>query len=92
MKINPAGIQFYQQVNKQENQSVQQNSIAGKTHKIDKQITITPHNKSSISKLAVKAGAGNYADFLTPQEKSALDILFSRFKDSERFGPGYKKD
>jgi hypothetical protein len=41
------------------------------------------------SKVAVKVNKGSFADFLTPQERTALELLFSRFSDRSRFGLGY---
>lgn len=92
MTINTVGIQSYRQVSQQENPLASPTTKGEKPQIAEKRVIISPQNEAAGSKLAVKADVRNYADFLTPEEKSALDILFSRFKDKNRFGPGYQKD
>ncbi len=84
MKVNPIGIQSYQQLNRRDNAAIQkENSNARST---DSTVVIEPQVESSTSKLAVKAPDSSYAEYLTADEKRALDLLFSRFKDTGRFG------
>ena len=88
MKINPIGIQSYQQVNHQNNSG---RTVAPEQDvpRPEKPVTITPQPESAGSKLAIKTPGGNYAEFLTEEEKQALELLFTRFRDSSRFGAGY---
>jgi len=88
MQVNPVGVQTYQQFNRQENIPERAD---GSTTAPDqsKKVAITPQEEVSESRLAVKVPRGSYADNLTEPETRALDLLFSRFNDSGRFGPGY---
>ncbi len=84
MKVNQIGIQSYQQLNRRDNAAIQkENSSARGT---DSTLVIEPQVESSTSKLAIKAPDNSYAEYLTADEKRALDLLFSRFKDTGRFG------
>ena len=94
MKVNPIGIQSYQQLNRNEKPSGQANGAQtqiqdGIVKSDQNQLTIKPAAEES-SRIAVKAARGSYADLLSPQEKQALDLLFSRYRDNSRFGPAYK--
>ncbi len=89
MQVNPIGIQSYQQVTQRENSPASQAEGKDKSQKSPSKVTITPHDELAGSKMAVKAPRGTYADALTDVEKKALDLLFSRFRGSGRFGPGY---
>lgn len=81
MKINSIGIQSYQQIPKRDEavtpNPAQQEQAAS--------VTISPKSAVEKSPLALKAKAGNYADSLTTEERRALELLFSRFKDPSRF-------
>ncbi|MEW6049870.1 MAG: hypothetical protein AB1644_02255 [Candidatus Zixiibacteriota bacterium] len=89
MNINQVGIQSYQQVNRRDNQlPVTQDPAARPTN--DATVVIEPQEGTSGSKLAVTAPKGSYADFLSVDEQKALELLFARFKDNQRFGTGYK--
>ncbi|MBD3332004.1 hypothetical protein GF356_04065, partial [candidate division GN15 bacterium] len=90
MKINPVGIQAYQQLNRQQRPDAQQVNQQDQSA-VNQQVTIAPQTEQEESQLAVKAATGSYADHLSSEERAALDLLFERFKDSERFGPGYSK-
>lgn len=91
MKINPVGIQSYQQVDHRERPA---GSAAGSEVKPnqDKTVSIVPQSETAGSSLAVKAPRGSYTEFLTPEEKQAMDLLFSKYRNSERFGNGYQRD
>ena len=91
MKVNPIGIQTYQQLNRKDNQT-NLPVAEQQTKAVDKQLSISPQEKISQSKLAVKANSGDYSQYLTPEERNALDILFARYKETGRFGPTYQKD
>jgi hypothetical protein len=52
-------------------------------------VAIPPQSETQSSRLAVKVEGGSYTDFLSPEEKNALDLLFSRFSDRARFGQKY---
>ncbi len=90
MKINPLGIQSYQQVNVREDKPAGRSSDSASQTK-SQAVSIEPQDLAP-SKVAVKASTGSYADYLSPEEKNALDLLFARFHDSDRFGAGYKAD
>ncbi len=90
MQVNPVGVQSYQQLNRQEN-TARRPDDAVKSNNTGK-VTIDPAEQSGESRLAVKVPRGSYAENLSEAELKALDLLFSRFADSERFGPGYSRD
>lgn len=83
MKVNPIGIQSYQQINRNDRQT--QIEKEAQLPQSGEKVTIKPQEEVS-SKVAVKAKVESYDTMLTPQEKQALDLLFSRFKESGRFG------
>lgn len=90
MKINQIGIQSYQQLNRRDTQP--QSSQDATTRPVsDGAVTIAPQAEGSGSKLAV-AAPQSYAEFLSADERKALDLLFARFKDTGRFGANYKAD
>ncbi len=90
MKINPIGIQSYQQITNRNNQATQKlndDNLLKTTN--DEKVTIKPQDAVD-SKIAVKTQNSSYADFLSPEEKNVLDILFNKFKDSEKFGSSFQ--
>ncbi len=92
MKVNPIGIQSYQQLTNRNSQPSKKVDDANllKTNN-DEKVTIKPQQIAE-SKIAVKAQNSSYADYLSPEEKNVLDILFNRFKDSERFGGFFQSE
>jgi hypothetical protein len=90
MNINPVGVQSYQQLSRQEN-APNRTDDGGKSAEVQK-VTINPSEQAGESRLAVKVPRGSYADNLSGAETRALDLLFSRFTDAARFGPGYSND
>jgi hypothetical protein len=87
MKINPLGIQAYQQV-VQERQAP---TGARTSQAAEQKVVIEPQGPATRSSLAVKAPSGSYAKFLSAEERQALDMLFARFNDTSRFGAAYTK-
>ncbi len=87
MKVNPLGIQAYQQVNRSDRPTSDAASRTGQTN--NQSVVIEPQSTVSKSALAVKAPSGNYAKFLSSEERQALDLLFAKFSDSTRFGSAY---
>ena len=88
MTINPIGIQSYQQLTREATgRPAERNSAAPETT-----VTIEPQGTAQASRLAVKASAGTYADHLSPEEKAALEMVFSRFREAGRFGPAYRAE
>ena len=85
MKINPVGVQAYQQLTRRE-QNTAPPQKEQTTELKDVPVHIAPQEPEAQSALAVKAPGKSYAEFLTPEEKAALDLLFSRFSDNGRFG------
>ena len=90
MKINPVAIQSYQQAIRREDATASQKPDDHQVADAGERVQIAPQNEGAESRVAVRASVGNYADMLTPEEKSALDLLFSRFRDADRFGSGYR--
>ncbi len=83
MKINTIGINAYQNLNHQ--------SKTADRKEPDATSLPNPANPAEISeaqgsRLAIKAPSGSYADLLSVEEKQALEVLFSRFRDNNRFG------
>ena len=91
MKINPIGIQSYQQLTKRDN-PVNSAPNLKRSETTESTVTITPQTDRLSSRLAIKAPRGSYAEFLTSEERKALELLFRRFSDSSRFGPGYQRE
>ncbi|HKK20141.1 MAG TPA: hypothetical protein VJ983_01610 [candidate division Zixibacteria bacterium] len=88
MNINPVGIQSYQQINvREDNQTQKSQDSAAQAQAV----SIEPQDLAP-SKVAVKASSGSYAQYLSPEEKNALDLLFARFQNADRFGPGYTEN
>jgi hypothetical protein len=88
MNINPVGIQSYQQINvREDNQTQKSQDSAAQAQAV----SIEPQDLAP-SKVAVKASSGSYAQYLSPEEKNALDLLFARFQNADRFGPGYAEN
>ncbi len=88
MKINPIGIQSYQQLNNRQNQV---NEQAEKSQKTDDILNIKPKEITEQSEISVRAPEGTYAEFLSTEEKSALDLLFNKYQDSDRFGSAFNR-
>jgi hypothetical protein len=81
MKINSIGIQSYQHVPKRD-----EGTIAPQTREQDAaSVTIEPKDSLTTSALAINAKTGNYGKTLTTEERRALELVFSRFKDAGRF-------
>lgn len=91
MKINPLGIQSYEQINKRDNRVVQTPAENIKSE-VSSKVEIAPQENLTGSKLSVKAPEGSYAEMLSPEERQALDLLFNKFKNSERFGAGFNRN
>jgi len=91
MKINPVAIQSYQQSARREEPSTVRPE--NDSHKpSETTVTIKPQDEAFSSKLAVKVPNGGYAEYLSPEERQALDLLFSRFRDTDRFGASYRAE
>ncbi len=90
MKINPIGIQSYQQIGQQNNKPAQKSETEA-TGVQSTRLHITPQEKTD-SKISVEGPKGSFAEFLSTEERAALDLLFTRFRDSDRFGASFKRD
>ncbi len=88
MKVNPLGVQAYQQLMRHERPTADRSepSIKGAG---EEKVVIEPQPSVTKSAIAVKAPTGNYSKFLSVEERQALDLLFARFSDSSRFGPAF---
>ena len=91
MKVNPLGIQAYQHLTRQEKPTADRSDTAIARGGEDK-VVIEPQSSVSKSALAVKVPAGDYAKFLSPEERQALDLLFARFSNTARFGHAYSAE
>ena len=91
MKINPIGIQSYQQTAQQPRHSAIGSDPSGQTVDSSK-VSIPVQEEAGTSRLAVKLPNENYGKFLSTEERQTLDLLFSRFRDASRFGAGYTRD
>ncbi len=89
MKVNPVSIQSYQQVARRE-QPAQPQVKSEQDGSVKNSVAIEPQKNLTGSKLAVKAPSGSYADYLSAEEKQALEVLFNKFQDNSRFGSGYR--
>mgnify|MGYP001110121339 CR=1 FL=1 len=90
MKVNPIGIQSYQQLNRQNQPQTPVEKADDSSTK--ESVLIEPQTSLKKSAVAVKGPSGNYAQYLSPEERQALDLLFSRYADSGRFGAGFEAD
>jgi hypothetical protein len=91
MKVNPVSIQAYQQLTRRETPATQTES-SQKSAATDR-VVIEPQKNTVGSSLAVKAPSGTYAEYLTPEENQALEMLFAKFRGTaERLGSGYQDD
>jgi hypothetical protein len=88
MKVNPLGIQAYQQMNRSDRTSSEA-SASRASLPTEQNVVIEPQSGVSKSAVAVKAPAGSYAKFLSAEERQALDLLFTKFSDTSRFGSAY---
>lgn len=86
MKINPVSIQSYQQIAQRDRAAAQTKALQSE----DQLLTIQPEKNSVSSALAVKMSGTSYADFLSPEENQAMDLLFGKFRGNDKFGPGYQ--
>ena len=93
MKINPIGLQSYQEAVKRDNQPAGLDPSKLTSQPAPKDLMkITPQDEAQRSRLAVSAPRATYADNLNPEEQRAMELLFSRFRDTGRFGPGHAGD
>ncbi|RKX24960.1 MAG: hypothetical protein DRP45_07025 [Candidatus Zixiibacteriota bacterium] len=89
MKVNPIGIQSYQQTNRQDKSGVAQAEQKA-TQAAEQKVLVEPQTTLQRPALAVKGPSGNYAEYLSTEEREALDMVFARLRDTARFGPGYR--
>ena len=90
MKINPVAIQSYQDPERNE-RTPGALPDTNQSQKSESSVTISPQDAETGSHLAISAPRGDYTEFLTAEEKDALEVLFRRFNDPNRFGPAYHK-
>jgi hypothetical protein len=89
MKINPVGIQSYRQLGTSPRRP-ETESDATEQSRAAASMTISPQDRTDGSRLAVKAPQTDFAQALSEEERVALELLFNRFRDASRFGPGYE--
>ncbi len=90
MSINPVGIQSYQQTIKRDNPTAQPDFKGPETTgQTPANLKIEPQERGVESSIAVTPSSATFAENLSVEEKKALELLFGRFRDTERFGPGY---
>ena len=91
MKINPLGVQAYQQLaRRDQTETVPKDSKADELS--NQKLAIAPQAQADGSRISVSAARGSFAEHLSPEEQQALEILFARFSQTERFGPSYRKE
>jgi len=90
MKINPLAIRAYQHLERQDRSATAESRVQAQ-ETTDSTVLVEPQSPVQKSALAVKAPSGSYAQFLSPAEREALDMLFARFGDSGRFGAAYNE-
>ena len=86
MKINPVSIQSYQQIAQRDRAAEQTKALRSE----NQSLTIQPEKSSISSALAIKMPGTSYADFLSPEENQAMDLLFGKFRGNDKFGLGYQ--
>ncbi|RKX22346.1 MAG: hypothetical protein DRP35_02140 [Candidatus Zixiibacteriota bacterium] len=91
MKVNPVGIQAYEQLVQRDKQTNLTEGAKSQKQQASK-VSIEPQSELTKSELAIKAPSGSYAEYLTPQEKQALDLLFGKFRENGKLGVGYSKN
>ena len=89
MKVDAIGINSYQQLTGQETNRQKGAEDSQESVQAQKTVTIPVQEQTETSRLAVKAPSGSYADYLSPEERNALDLLFSRYGDREAFNRDY---
>ncbi|MDD3731679.1 MAG: hypothetical protein PHU88_04815 [candidate division Zixibacteria bacterium] len=82
MKINTIGINAYQNLNHQSKTADRKEPDAAS---LPTPANLAKATEAQSSRLAIKAPSGSYADLLSIEEKQALEVLFSRFRDNNRF-------
>jgi len=92
MKINPIAVQSYESLIRRDNTAAvkpetQEQSAPASADKLN----IAPQAQPERARMAVKPLQASYADNLSPEEQRAMELLFSRFRDTSRFGSGYAK-
>jgi hypothetical protein len=89
MKINPLGIQTYQELTRRETSTPR---AGNETSPTPERVAIEPKQSATRSRLAVSAPTGSYAEFLSTEERQALDQLFAKFRGHERFASDNSDD
>jgi len=92
MKINPIGVQSYQNLARRDNPAAVKPDGQDQSAKTVDALSIAPQEQPERPRMAVRPIQASYADNLSPEEQRAMELLFSRFHDTSRFGPGYAKD
>jgi len=85
MKINPLGIQSYQELIRRDNPATQQQQAASEVQQTTERVSFEAGGAANASRMAVRAEKGSFDEFLSVEERQALDLLFSRFRGHERF-------
>ncbi|MFZ5980708.1 MAG: hypothetical protein ACOYVF_08760 [Candidatus Zixiibacteriota bacterium] len=88
MNVNPIGINTYQNVSDQARTAEKKNDQQPVPTRSDEAVV----NEVTTSRLAVKAPKSSYADFLSTEERQALDVLFKRYNDNSRAAEETKSD
>ncbi len=89
MKINPIAIQNYQTPTRRDNAAAVKPEQQEQPGSNLASVRIDPQLQTQPSRLAVQPQQINRAANLSPEEQRAVELLFSRFRDTSRFGAGY---
>ncbi len=79
MKINPVAVQSYRQVARHDRPAGAE-ALAHPEQQTGRNVTIPPQQAGAGPRLAVPTPRSDYSEFLTPEERNALEVLFRRFR------------
>jgi len=87
MKVNPLGVNAYQQMTGQSRVTRRPDMAENKTAAVQTgKISIPGQGENSGSKLSVKLSGGNFMEMLAPEERQALELLFNKYESGQLAG------
>lgn len=90
MKINPIGINAYQQVARTSKTAQQQNAATQAAEQT--KLRIQPQNPQAPSRLAIKPHLSNIDATMTTAERNALENLIKIVNEKGTLNAGYSRD
>ena len=81
MKVNSVGIDAYRQT--MEKPQVNKQAVADRQQQVEKtqKVQVPVQTNKVSSKLGVKLQAGTFDDMLSDEERQAIEMVFSRFRN-----------